>query len=691
MAGDRSSLQRLARRHGLQTAYVNGMGQRRVVPPDTILVILRALGVPIEHMAEAGQALALDEEAPARILEPVVVAWGGAATHIAVRVPPRLDNAQLRCHLVLEDGNERQWAADIEREGIVLPELPPGYHHLTVEVAGRESRCLLISAPVKAYRPEASRTSRKWGVFLPLYALYSRQSGEIGDFTDLQALAKWMDDLGGDFVATLPLFATFLGDGPHDPSPYSPVSRRFWNELYLDVDALPEIGRCPDAAELLASPAYQRELAALQAGRELDYRRLYSLKRGLLERLSRRFFDGPGDRDALFREFLASNPAVEDYARFCAVCERRGEAWQAWPEPMRDGELRDGDYDGDAFRYHLYVQWRAHEQMGRATTSTRARLYLDLPVGVHSAGYDQWRERHAFAEGVTCGAPPDTFFTAGQDWGFAPPHPDGDRERGYPYFIDCVRGSLYHAGILRIDHIMGLHRLFWIPEGAPASEGAYMRYRAEELYAILCLESHRAKAMVVGEDLGTVPLSVRHAMRRHGILRSHVLQFELPRSAGKRVADAPRDSVASFGTHDLPTFTAIWNGLDIDDLEGQGHISAKQATKDRRGRGAMRRALLAFLHTEGLLTEEDDDAAVLRACLAFLARGKAELEMVNLEDLWLEQEPQNRPGTGPERPNWRRRARYSMEEFCQMPSVLSTLELINRLRRELEKVHDGGA
>ncbi len=342
-------------------------------------------------------------------------------------------------------------------------------------------------------------------------------------------------------------------------------------------------------------------------------------------------------------------------------------------------------YEPRAFQYHLYVQWLASEQLGAVSRAARRRgsgLYLDFPLGVNATGYDVWRERRAFARMARAGAPPDVLFTGGQDWGFPPLHPEAIREDGYRYHIACLRHHLRHASFLRIDHVMGMHRLFWIPRGFDASHGVYVRYHEEELYAILSLESHRARCVIVGENLGTVPPEVNRTMSKHGIRKLFVLQYELP-SVTKRPSRAiPSDCVASLNTHDMPPFTAFWEDLDIDERVRLGMLTAASAEEEKKERGTVRQQLVEVLERRKLLKGKSRKTAdVLRACLALLAASRAHLVMVNLEDLWGETVAQNVPGTSTERSNWRLKARHPLEAFKTMPAVLESLGKVGRLRK----------
>ncbi len=677
-------LHRLARLYGVELIYRDTAGRPRLAAPHSLLAVLRALGAPVVSSADIPAALRQRRQQHwQRFCEPVAVAWDGKPFRLPLRLPAAKASGDANFRLELEDGRVWCWRHNLARlpvsraatvEGrhyevrqLELPGLPFGYHRLVIERPAGHHEILLIAAPRRAYDTGTNggtgtgSRERLWGVFLPLYALHSEQSWGSGDLADLETLLDWVHEQGGNLVGTLPLLAAFL-DEPFAPGPYEPVSRLFWNEFYLDISRVAEIKECREAREVLNSPAFQEELLSLRAAPLVDYRRGMAAKRRVLELCARHFFTAAAGRQAAFRDWLSQNPAARDYARFRATVTRRQAGWQTWPDRLRDGILREGDYDPQIEAYHLYVQWLARQQFQDLAARARQngqKLYLDLPLGVHREGYDVWRQRGAFALEASSGAPPDTFFTCGQDWGFPPFHPEGIREQGYRYFIAVLRHHLRHAGILRLDHVMGLHRLFWIPRGLSACEGVYVRYHAEEFYAVLTLESRRQRALLVGEDLGTVPARVRRSMQRHHIHRMYVLPFEYTGNPRAALNPVPTRSLACLNTHDLPPFAGFWQ---------------KQAARARA-------ALAVFLYHYGWLAQPAvKTAAIARACLACLAASPARLLLVNLEDLWLETEPQNIPNTTATHPNWRRKARYTLEEFSRQPEVLQVLQAIDYWR-----------
>jgi 4-alpha-glucanotransferase len=285
---------------------------------------------------------------------------------------------------------------------------------------------------------------------------------------------------------------------------------------------------------------------------------------------------------------------------------------------------------------------------------------------------------------ASAGAPPDAVFTKGQNWTFPPLHPEKIRQQHYQHVIAYLRHHLHYADILRIDHVMGLHRLFCIPNTMEPNQGVYLRYRAEELYAILAIESQRSKTLLVGEDLGTVPQYVRPAMKNHGLYRMYIMHYELATNPENKPTAVNSNLVASLNTHDIPPFAAFWQGIDIKERSRLGILDHQGAKKEARNYEDMKRGLITFLLKNGWLKKGYTDiTSILQACLSFLAASPARIVLANLEDLWLETKPQNIPSTKTEYPNWQRKMQYSLEEFCQIPQVLATLQIINKLRKKV--------
>ncbi len=680
-----SALERLARLNRVLVRYRDGFRNTREASPDTLLAVLERLGAPIDKHADA--AAALEQGLRARwseLASPALVVWDGAPLRCRLRLPVALEDHKLDWSFETERGERREGfvelrglprlCGEVEAAGErfiaktlaldVAP--PPGYHRLRLSVGDLSSETLILAPPAACYLPP--ELGRIWGVFIPLYALHSQSSLGAGSFSDLGRLFDWLGEQGGSLVGTLPLLAAFL-DEPYEYSPYVPASRLFWNEFFLDPRETPQWERSEAArAELARSSGLIDELRAAPL---VDYRRQAAVQRRVLGELSKTAWQTP-ETAAELSAFAAGRPQLDAYAGFRAVVERTRTTWPHWPDRLRDGRIEAGDFRQADRDYHLYVQWLCDRRLrDLADRAPDPGLYLDLPLGVHPGGYDAWRNSSRYALGLAGGAPPDRFFTKGQNWGFAPLHPEAIRRDGYRHVIDIVRHHLRYAGVLRVDHFMWLHRLYWIPDGAEASEGTYVQYHADELYAILAIESHRARTLVVGEDLGTVPKYVQARMTERGIDRMYVAQFSFRPDEDPPLRRPPSNALATVNTHDTPTWAAFWAAQDVDDQVEMGLLTTEEAQTARASRAALRQLL-----AEKWDIPEDGDAA-LEVVLEQMARSDARGVLVTLEDLWGETAQQNTPGTGPERPNWRRRAKLSLEEMQQDPRVA---ELLGKMR-----------
>jgi 4-alpha-glucanotransferase len=698
-------LRQLASLHGIRHNYRDVAGQLQEASADSLFRMLQVYGVPLDRPEDVAGVLRASRQAHwQRMLEPVVVAWEGrasiplrfAATTLSggVRMQWKLDSGEVRQHhaRLADLPTQRQLRVDGIKyvvKQLQLPgRLPWGYHHLHLETAGQTAEAMVIAAPRQAYRGEPGDPTHLWGLFLPLYSLRRRSSWGAGDFSDLAAMMQWTAEQGGNMVATLPLAASVnLMD---DPSPYSPGTRLFWNEFYVDVTRIPEFAHSPKAQQLLESREVRKKLEALRAEPLVDYHEQMGIKHQVLEALAETFFATDSSRRAALQEYCSDNPRAEAYAQFRAAADRHGLDWTRWPKRLASGAIEPGDYDEAAFRYHLYAQWQTEEQLRAATDHARESnllWYLDFPLGVSRSGFDVWSQREIFALEASGGAPPDAFFTKGQNWGFPPLHPERLRQQQYRYMIDSLRGQLRYAKVLRIDHVMSLYRLFWVPEGMSAKEGVYVHYPLDELFAVVTLESHRYKARIVGENLGTVPPEVDAAMARHAVRDMYVVQYELKPDPEQPMGKVRSSSVASLNTHDMPTFKAFYEALDVEDRLDLDLLTADQAVEIRKERDGQCRRMAEFLRRRGLLNASNDDTqAVMEACQVYLGLSPAAVVLLNLEDLWGETQPQNTPGTFKERPNWRHKARYSLEEFRKLPNVL---KIIRRVAEARTKAADG--
>ncbi len=674
-----SDLEALARLAGVQTEYRAHSGQIVRVDPETVLGVLSALGLPVSRVEDVAPVLAEARMArSARLLEPVLVQRGGEAT-ASIPSAAAADPAGWSMTLTCEDGRSgRGRLADLLVAGSSegpLARLPtpggeaiaPGYHEVALEGPGLVERALLVAAP------RCPEPRRGWGVFMPLYALRTGSDWGSGSYPDLGALGRWTRSVGGAFVGMLPLYPAFL-DPPCDPSPYLPVTRLGVNELYVDPTSVPELESAPAARALLGSADFLARVAGARQSESVPYEELTCLRREAIEAIARELL-ASGRGEAELVGFAERRPDMLAYARFRASGERHGRDWRSWPAGAADG-AREAPLADPVVRYHLCAQWLAHRQLAEAAEA--ADLYGDLPVGVHPLGFDPYFEPGAFATGAQGGAPPDGFYAGGQAWALPPLHPEGIRTQRYRHLIAVLRSAFAHLRTIRVDHVMGLHRMYWIPDGHDARHGAYVSYRADELRAVVALEAHRAGAVVVGEDLGTVDASVREAMAADRMLRTWVFEFKT--SSAEPLPEPPAECIASVGSHDVPRFAAFWRGADPGEPNDTEDLLAGRIDADRaRERTAWRRSLAASLGLDvdaAAAATPESERLALQGILGQLTASPAPLVLVDLQDLWGEIEQENRPGTGPEAANWRHRSRLDLDQLETDPQVGALCSLV---------------
>ncbi|MFE6838973.1 4-alpha-glucanotransferase [Streptomyces sp. NPDC057705] len=616
-------LARLAALYGIATAYQPAANVTVQVPEATVKAVLGLFGVVTDDAGSVrSSAEEESREAARRLLPPTVVLWQGEP------VPPR--PAALppgtRVRVVAEEtGEELAWG----------PGLPLGVHRLTARASdGRTAEATLVVAPERA--PAAP--GRAHGLLVQLYSLLSEHSWGMGDLGDLAALARWAGRThGAGFIQVNPLHAAVPGT-PTDPSPYRPSSRRFPDPVHLRIEDVPEYADCPDRAALaeLAGQGAQLRREVLEKGALIDRDAVWDLKRQALELLYA--VPRTPEREAAYRAFLAVQGAPLDvHAAWCAG--------HAGEDPEERGD------------FHRWLVWLTDGQLAAAQRAAREAgmavgIVHDLAVGVHPQGSDVCGSP-CYARHISVGAPPDAFNARGQDWGLPPWRPDVLAATAYAPFRSLLRGVFSYAGALRIDHVMGLFRLWWIPEGAPPAEGTYVGYDGEAMLAILVLEAHRAGALVIGEDLGTVEPRVRQELARRGVLGTSVLWFERD-WAGTGSPLLPQawraDCLATATTHDLPPTAAKLAGAHVE-LRDRLGLLTRPAAQERAEDAADTAEWLELLDRLGLETKGEE--AAVRALYEFLLRTPARLVGVWLPDAVGDRRPQNLPGTWDQYPNWR--------------------------------------
>lgn len=717
-----SALDRLAEGMGVETSYTDAAGKTVHAAPGTVRSLLHAIGVDAPDEAAAQRLLVELEHAElARTLPPVaVLRVDRPPPAVTVALPAGIGEpgtGELHWTLSLEDGTGRTGMAlftdlPLERraelDGAVMEVrrlalgegLPLGYHRLRVAAGALEAETLVIGVPDRCHLPTPIEIGAAlWGLSAQLYAIRSANDWGMGDFGDLASLAEIAASRGASVVGLNPLHALF-SDRPEQASPYSPASRLFLNPLYIDVTALPELIACEEVQSRIASEDFKRQLQAARGTELVDYAAVARLKLPLLERLFRAFREGGSTaRQLAFEAFRRERgESLERYCAFQALREHfGGQGWQQWPDeyrdPASDAVRRFAAGNRERIDFLAWLQWVADSQLEAASERARARgmaigFYRDLAVGADSAGAETWAAPGVVVSAAHVGAPPDLFNPAGQDWGLPPFHPRALREQGYAAFIELVRANMRHTGALRIDHAMALQHVYWIPEGNPPSEGAYVAYPMEDLIGILALESQRHACLVVGEDLGTVPEGFRERMAEAGILSYRVVFFEWTSDGGfVGPDDYPYLALATVGSHDLATLRGWWEEHDIDLKERMGlYPEAGEVEKQRARRREERSRLVEAVRAAGLALpasfggDSDYGTALGNAVHAFLARSNAAIAMVQLDDLTDEREQVNLPGTVDQYPNWRRKLSLTLEELADDPSAAALAAILAAAR-----------
>lgn len=705
---DDEALVRLAVLAGIEPFYWDVRGHRHDIAPETASALLAAQGIPAGSADDIALSLATLEEEPWReVLPPVIVGREGEAIALTLHLAADHPGTAVTWSAHLEHGAVRQGSLDlaaqrpsqareidgrrVERRTFNLPPLPCGYHRIELSDDLGHISAALIVAPARCYLPPAlAKGGRLWGISAQLYALRTARNLGMGDFTDLEALADWAREQGADAVGINPLHALF----PHAPahaSPYSPNSRYFLNPLYLDVTAIPDFQESEDAQGLLAEAETTAAVAAVRAADLVDYEAVYAIKRPMLEALYANFRTRhaglPGDARATdFAAFRKRNgPALERFALHSALCEAFGtQDWAVWPrgyhDPGSDDCRRFAHEHADRLLFHQYLQWQCELELSAAGERTRRQdmaigIYGDLAISASPDGADVWSAQDVFVAGARVGAPPDPFNESGQEWGIVPMNPRRMRKTGYADFIALLRANMRHFGALRVDHAMGLQRLFWIPRGSPAAAGAYVNYPLDDLLAIVALESQRNGCLVIGEDLGTVPGGFRGRMAAENVLSYRVLYFETESGHFKPPSAYPALAAACVSTHDLPTLKGFWEESDLADRLRAGVFGSEAELDAARSiRRRDKHALLIALDEAGLLPSgldrDEANSMTLTPELAaaihrFLARSDAGLLMVQFDDICGEASQANMPGTIESYPNWRRRVHVLLAQLSR--------------------------
>jgi glycogen operon protein len=679
--GGTPALDRLSEAAGISAEWWDAAGRQHVADPETRRALLTAMRLPAATEREAGHSLeAFADDHNRRSLPFMLTGWAGEPVVLEIPIQPGLDRRPIELVLTLEDGGVQSLriAADEGRitaatawDGrpyqiwqVELLPLPVG-RHLLVRQDAPDAPCRVTVAPRRCWLPDTlSDGGRLFGLSAQLYSVRRAGDQGIGDFTTLAQLAEAAGPLGAATVMINPLHALFAGDRTR-ASPYSPSDRRFLDPIYLD---LPGLGVMP-------------------SGNSVDYPSVWNAKRAYLERQ----FAQAGASDALDRFIAGGGKSLRNFAVFEAIAETLpGQYWRHWPGGLADVDSAEvaafAAKNAERVRFHQYLQYLCEQQFaGAAARAKSANISLsvmrDLAVGGAPDGAEIWTQSGLYTTGVSIGAPPDALAPDGQVWGLPPSDPHAMRRTGFDGFAALLAANMRHAGGVRIDHVMALARLFWVPEGAAGGSGTYVTYPLEDLLAQVTLESHRAECLVVGEDLGTVPEGLRPRLADAGMLGYRVLLLDWEGTGFRKPEAYPVNALACVTTHDLPTFAGWWGGLDIAERVALGLTPAEAEEAALAERKLEKQALINALVAEKLLAEEETDLVVITAAAhALAARSPAALVVAQADDLGGERVAVNLPGTDRERPNWRRRITTPLPDLLRTETALAILAALRKER-----------
>jgi 4-alpha-glucanotransferase len=710
-------LSRAAAAHGIGPGFWDIWGHYHETAPATMQAILRAMGFPAETGEQLERSLAAETRREwERLLPPAIVTGESDFVEFAIQAPAeRLGES---AHIVIrrEDGVSTEYdltlgdlphagsaevdgRAWVRKRARLAERLPLGYHQIAARLGSTEGAARYIVTPERAWTdPHLGRGGRAAGIAISLYGVRSERNWGCGDFRDLMDLVDWAaDDFDASFIGLNPLHAIH-NRRPFNTSPYLPNCAFYQNFIYLDIEGMEDFWRSRRARALRGSPGVASEIAALRASDFVEYERIAALKMRFLKLLFVEFLREWRRGSARAREFRAfaarEGELLDRYATYCALDEhlhRRDPnlwVWTEWPAPYQDpesaGTRQFRERRWRAVMLHKYIQWQIDVQLRRAQQKARDRrrsigLYHDLALATDRFGSDLWAHRPFFVEGARVGSPPDDFAPGGQDWAFPPPNSARHREDGYRLFAESIRRNCRHGGALRVDHVMRLFRLYWIPEGSDAAHGAYVGERREDLLRILALESVRNQVTIVGEDLGTVEPEVRETLARFGVLSYRLFYFEKnQRGEFKKPAEYERQALVSSTTHDLPTLAGFWIGADLEARRAAGLLDEESWRRQTAARAEEKRKMLEVLFEQGLMPPwAPRDAAAYpemtgelhNAVVGFLASAPSELLAINQEDLTKETAQQNLPGTTWQYPNWGRKMRFTVEQLRSDPEA----------------------
>ncbi len=718
-----SLIEQLAELVGFHKGYTDAFGNQVVAKDEALKALLTAMGYDIDSdSALSANIFALKESEWRKILPTCHIAKSEEHEH-RLMLSIKSDVAdQISWLINTEQGDELtgeiaisalehvEYAkfddAQFNKFYLILPALEDGYHTITVNHGGISTTCPLIFAPKTCYSPKDAANFKMWGFAAQLYSLKSQQNWGLGDFSDLQHLVRATAKQGASAIGLNPLHPLYQNNPAHC-SPYSPMSRCFLNTQYIDVTAVPNFSTCKLAQKRVNSKAFQTSLQKAKKSELVDYVAVAKLKYPVLEILFKDFINNADDKFIEeFNQFKVTHgDDLLKQATFDALYEHFREqdvnayGWQKWPDAYQNPHSEEvaafAVSHAHRVDYFAFLQWVAHRQLIAADQVAKESgmpvgLYLDLAVGCDGSGVDVWSDKDVYVAGASVGAPPDLLNTLGQDWGLTPINPVALQEQGYQPLVKALRSNMQYAGALRIDHILGLMRQYWVAPGMKANEGVFITFPLQDILRIIALESRREHCIVIGEDLGTVPAGFSGIMHAAGLLSYKVLYFETWESGLFMRPDAyPELSMVTVSTHDLPTLASWWTGRDLEWRQKLNlYPSEEMGVQDREGRISDRQNLIAALDDMNVIdmtkAPEQNPPQMNReltlAVQKYLALADSRIQLIPMEDALEIKEQVNIPGTIDEHPNWRQKLPVSVEYFTETESVKALAEAMQTFR-----------
>ena len=723
-------IEQLAKLLGFHASYTNSFGELVSANEQARRLLISAMGYDIDDEAALGNSIRTLTEAPWRALLPAVYIAKLEQNKHALNISlPTADAPHVNWQITTELGeiitgncllNDLTQVEQIQLTGstgvetftqylLPLPSLAQGYHHLSISYAEQHATCHLIYAPKTCYSPLQTADHKLWGLAAQLYSLHSDNSWGIGDFGDLAKLVNQSAERGVSAIGLNPLHPLYQNNPAHR-SPYSPTSRCFLNTLYIDVTQVPNFNDCRTAQNYYHSAEFQQQLQQAQQSHFVDYPLVAHLKHSMLKHLYEHFVNHHltknSDLAQAFKQFkqqagqdllnLATFEALYQHFR---TLDEHAYGWSHWPaayqQPHSDAVQNFQRTQHLDIDFYNFVQWQAHCQLHSvqqqaAQADMPIGLYLDLAVGCDGSGVDVWSNRAVYVAGASVGAPPDALNTLGQDWGLTPMNPVALQQQGYLPLVKALRSNMQYAGALRIDHILGLMRQYWVAPGMKADQGIYITFPLDDILRIIALESHRANCVVIGEDLGTVPAGFSEIMQQAGLLSYKVLFFERWESGlFKRPELYPELSMVTVSTHDLPTLAGWWTGNDLQWRQRLNlYPNEQMGQTDRNNRLTDREHLLAALLDMQVIEPQQlpsaapaiMNQALTLAVQRFLALAPSRIQLIPLEDTLESVEQVNIPGTIDEHPNWLQKLSVPLEQLWQQPSVQQLVTVMQQAR-----------